>query len=113
MAPGILLSSRTEDGSDTRPSKRIKTKNAYDEPEESGDRGIPSHPLQVKPSGNAFSSSINFKNNAGYFGVLPDELILQLFEQLSALELLRLGSACRFLYAFTQSDEIWRALFVE
>jgi hypothetical protein len=111
MAPGVLLSSSTE--YDTRASKRLKATGVGRAQQDENDGGIPSHPLKVKPSGNAYSSSINSKNNAGLFKLLPDELILQILEQFAARKLSLLGSTCRFLYAFTQYDDLWRALFVE
>jgi hypothetical protein len=112
MAPGILLSGTApEDEYEQRPSKRQRFEAAA--PEHDLDDDIPSHPLEVKPSGNAYNSNINSKANAGFFGRLPDELILQFLETLSAGELLDLGASCRFLYAFTHYDELWRALFVE
>jgi hypothetical protein len=113
MAPGILLSNATENDFYARPPKRLKTVQVSRTKEDFSDGDIPSHSLGIKPSGNAYSSSVNSKTNAGLFGVLPDELILQLLELLAASELLALGSTCRFLYAFTQYDELWRALFIE
>ncbi|RMX93937.1 hypothetical protein D0867_04087 [Hortaea werneckii] len=38
---------------------------------------------------------------------------LGLLETFEAPDLLRLGGTCRALYAFTRSEELWRALFVE
>ncbi|KAI6875844.1 putative F-box and JmjC domain protein [Hortaea werneckii] len=69
------------------------------------------HPLGVRPSGNALTSSINQKAACGTLGALPDELLIQLLETFEAPDLLRLGGTCRALYAFTRSEELWRALF--
>lgn len=111
MAPGILLrDAEPDDECEPRPVKRFKAETSDPGYEEDD---IPSHPLGVKPSGNAYSSSSNSKANAGFFATLPDELILQFLEQLRAPDLLSLSSSCRFLYAFTHYDELWRALFVE
>ncbi|KAI6791018.1 putative F-box and JmjC domain protein [Hortaea werneckii] len=71
------------------------------------------HPLGVRPSGNALTSSVNLKAACGTLAALPDELLIQLLETFEAPDLLRLGGTCRALYAFTRSEELWRALFVE
>ena len=113
MAPGILLRDHEVDGSDERPSKKVKWRSEVGTAGSDDDGDIPSHPLGVKPSGNAYSSTTNSKSSAGFFSRLPDELVLQLLETLKARELLALGPSCRFLYAFASYDELWRALFVE
>ena len=71
------------------------------------------HPLGVRPAGNALTSTANLKTAAGTFARLPEELLFQLLETLEARDLLRLGGSCRALHAFTRSEELWRALFVE
>ena len=71
------------------------------------------HPLGVKPSGNALTATVNLKSACGLFARLPDELLAQFLEHLDAPTLLRLGSACRGLFAFSRNEELWRALFVE
>ncbi|QIW95312.1 hypothetical protein AMS68_000830 [Peltaster fructicola] len=71
------------------------------------------HPLGVRPSGNAYTASVNAKDCAGSFATLPDELLATLFDYLLAADLLRLGATCRALHAFTRNEELWRALFVE
>lgn len=71
------------------------------------------HPLGVRPSGNAFTAGVNLKSSFGLFARLPDELLASFLEYLDAETLLRLGSACRGLYAFTRNEDLWRALFVE
>ena len=71
------------------------------------------HPLGVRPSGNALTSTVNLKQAHGYLAALPDELLMQLLESFEACDLLRLGGTCRGLHAFTRSEELWRALFVE
>lgn len=71
------------------------------------------HPLGVRPSGNAYVASVNLKDSAGRFAALPDELLAPVLEILEPQDLLRLGSTCRALHAFTRNEELWRTLFVE
>lgn len=73
---------------------------------------VPSHPLGIKPIGNAFTGSRNIKSATGLFSVLPDEIIIQIAELLHAASLLRLGATCKALYAFCHFDELWKALFI-
>ncbi|KAK4565539.1 hypothetical protein LTR86_004156 [Recurvomyces mirabilis] len=99
-----------------RPAKRQKVVESSP-PQHASDSAIGSlvrkHPLRVRPSGNALTSSENQKRACGYFSSLPDELLMQLLESLFAVDLLRVGSTCRALHAFTRNEELWRALFVE
>lgn len=115
MAPGIL----DHPGMTTvesRPSKRIKTSVAteieVDDEDVAAAIAVPSHPLGIKPAGNALTASENIKSRCGLFACLPDELLSHIFESFEADVLIRLGSTCRALYAFTRLDELWRALFV-
>ncbi|KAG9534141.1 putative F-box and JmjC domain protein, partial [Aureobasidium melanogenum] len=71
------------------------------------------HPLGIRPSGNAFTATTNLKAAIGSFALLPDELLTQFLECLDAQDLLRLGATCRALHAFTRSEELWKALFIE
>jgi hypothetical protein len=73
---------------------------------------VPLHPLQIKPTGNAFTATQNIKSAAGFLSTIPDELILEIVELLDAGSLLRLGATCKALYAFCHFDELWKALFV-
>lgn len=102
---------RTEQESYTneRPSKKIKT---YSSTTEEGSI-VRRHPLGVRPSGNALTSTTNCKFSSGSFARLPDELILQFLETLQIPHLLKLGATCKALHAFTRSEELWRTLFVE
>jgi hypothetical protein len=77
------------------------------------DEAIPSHPLGVKPSGNALLATHNLRDAIGAFRPLPDELVLLLLEFLDGPSLLRIGRTCKALYAFTRAEELWKALFVE
>lgn len=76
-------------------------------------RVVPSHPLGIKPAGNAFSAVENAKIMAGLFFSLSDELILQVLEFLDHSSLLRLGASCKLFYAFCQFDDLWKNLFIE
>ncbi|KAI2707618.1 hypothetical protein CBS147332_6676 [Penicillium roqueforti] len=73
---------------------------------------IPSHPLGVKPSGNALLATWSLRNAIGTFQHLPDELILLLLEALDGPSLLSIGRTCKAFYAFTRAEELWKALFV-
>lgn len=73
----------------------------------------PTHPLDIKPAGNAFFATENLKAACGSFARLPDELISHMLEDFDADTLIRLGSTCKALYAFTRLDELWRALFIK
>ncbi|KAI3329261.1 Clavaminate synthase-like protein [Xylariaceae sp. AK1471] len=75
---------------------------------------IPIHPMGIKPLGNQyFAHGPNARQSTGIIGQLPDEMILHLFEYLDATSLMKLASTCRFLYAFGQLDDLWKALFLE
>lgn len=74
---------------------------------------IPCHPLKVKPAGNAYVGVQNIKSAAGFFSILPDELVLKILENLGSTSLLQLGSTCKALYAFSRCEELWKTLFVE
>ncbi|KAL1958712.1 hypothetical protein VTO42DRAFT_3831 [Malbranchea cinnamomea] len=74
---------------------------------------IPAHPLGVKPSGNGLMAPWHLRSSIGYLQILPDELILSLLETLDSADLRALGATCKALYAFTRSEELWKALFIE
>jgi hypothetical protein len=74
---------------------------------------IPTHALGVKPLGNRYlSKGPNAKASSGSWGVLPEEMVMLVLEQMDARSLLSLGSTCKFLFAFCHSDELWKALFL-
>ncbi|PGH05434.1 hypothetical protein GX51_02958 [Blastomyces parvus] len=73
---------------------------------------IPSHPLGIKPSGNALTATHNIRHAIGSLALLSDELIIVLLECLDSTSLLRLGATCKALYAFTRAEELWKALFI-
>ena len=74
---------------------------------------VPPHPWAIKPLGNAFGAKHNIKTAAGLFAVLPDELILQIFELLGPESILRLGATCKALCAFSRFEELWKTKFIE
>ena len=93
-------------------AKRIKLSSSIGE--DSGDApvAVPSHPLGIKPSGNAYTASRDIKFACGLFCRLPDELLNHFLEKLDALDLVRLGGTCKALYAFTSAEELWKNLFI-
>lgn len=110
MAPVILQSNLS--CSEERPIKRLRWASLPPEEESIPADAIPSHPLGLKPAGNAYTSSINSKSEIGSFRRLPDEMLMGILEILEAKDLVKLGGTCRQLYAFTRAEELWRALFV-
>jgi hypothetical protein len=114
MAPGLLASESITNTAESRPSKKLKTsaESNFQNDDEDVATALPSHPLGVKPAGNAYTASENIKSRCGSFARLPDELLGHILESFDADTLIRLGSTCRALYAFTRLDELWRALFV-
>lgn len=90
----------------------ITTLPSYPLQEDHGVEAIPSHPLGVKPSGNALLADWSLRDAIGTFRRLPDELILLLLEDLDSASLLSIGRTCKALYAFTRAEEIWKALFI-
>jgi hypothetical protein len=76
-------------------------------------QAIPLHPLGVKPSGNQYTATVIARKWIGYYGIWPDEMLAIFLEYLESQELLRLGLACKFLYAFCRSDDLWKSLFIE
>ncbi|KAI1299161.1 hypothetical protein F5Y03DRAFT_366433 [Xylaria venustula] len=75
---------------------------------------IPVHPMGIKPLGNQYFATIpNARRNIGAISQLPDEMVLHLLEYLDTASLKKVASTCRFLHAFGQLDELWKALFLE
>ncbi|KAF2146700.1 uncharacterized protein K452DRAFT_282884 [Aplosporella prunicola CBS 121167] len=104
-----------DDSTLARPTKRLRLDAADLQSEADAEEpaAIPPHPLGVKPSGNALTADINLKASCGHFAALSDELLAQFLEFLDAPSLMRLGGTCKALFAFTRSDDLWRALFIE
>ena len=120
MAPGALLEQHCVVDcaeSEPRPTKKAKiSQTAHTFADDGEDAhvatAVPTHPLHIKPAGNAYTASENIKSHCGLFARLPDELLSHIFESFDAHALVRLGSTCRALYAFSRLDELWKALFV-
>ena len=118
MAPSAVpldACSRAEEDDKYYRAKRIKLSSSkVSIGEDSGDApvAIPSHPLGIKPSGNAYTASRDIKFACGLFCRLPDELLNHILEKLDALDLVRLGGTCKALYAFTGAEELWKNLFI-
>ena len=75
---------------------------------------IPPHPLGLKPLGNKyFASGNDARESLGPLQALPDEMLMVLLEYLDCRALRRLGYTCRFLYAFSLSDDLWKSIFLE
>lgn len=81
--------------------------------EEESPHSIPHHPLGIKPFGNQYTATYNSKSSAGSFKLFPDEILAIFLEYLDPNKLQLLGSTCKFLYAFSRSDELWKSLFIE
>jgi hypothetical protein len=108
MAPGLV---------ELPPTKKVRltpVANPFTDDMEAGATALPTHPLGVKPAGNAYSCPVseNLKSRCGAFALLPDELLSHILESFDCDTLIRLGSTCKALYAFTRLDELWRALFI-
>lgn len=74
---------------------------------------IQPHPLRIKPSGNAFTSSTNLRDTScGQLALFPDELILQVLGYLVADDLNALAATSKALYGFSRTEELWKALFI-
>lgn len=116
MAPSAVLTeevvTQTDPCDSTPPRKRIKLQHGHEDLDAEDGTAVASHPLGVKPLGNALTAALNLKENAGLFARLPDEVLQVLLESLDAGALLRIGHTCRYLFAFTSLDEFWRSLFV-
>jgi len=75
---------------------------------------IQPHPLRIKPSGNAFTSSTNLRDTScGRLAIFPDELILQVLGYLSANDLNALAATSKGVYGFSRAEELWKPLFIE
>lgn len=111
MAGGVLIRSQT-----TYTSSGASSIHPKDVAKDSGDRhslAVPSHPLSIKPAGNAYTATKNIKLAAGLFMDLPDELVIQVLESLDADSLKRLACTCKALYAFSRFEDLWKTLCIE
>ena len=73
---------------------------------------VSTHPLGIKPSGNAFAADYDLKAAAGLFANLPDELWLCVLECLDPRSLVKLGGTCKAFYAYSQFDDLWKNFIV-
>ena len=89
-----------------------QVKETLSHPVNSHDGAVPSHPLGIKPLGNAYTATKNIKTVIGGFAFLPDETIVQILELLDASSLRNLGATCKCFYAFSRLEEFWKNLCV-
>ena len=68
--------------------------------------GLPRHPLDVKPSGNAYTAT---EHAISPFPALSDELLVHILEYLDPISLANVGGTCKFLRAFSRFDELWKS----
>lgn len=92
-----------------QPSGRVESLSSSEE----SPHTIPPHPLGVKPLGNQFTATRISRNSIGLFQIIPDELLTVVLDFLDSYQLCLLGSTCKFLYAFSRSDDLWKTLFIE
>ena len=71
------------------------------------------HPLCIKPSGNAYTAKKNIKAATGEFQYLPDDIISQILEYLDAPSLEHVGIICKFFYAFSRLEDLWKNLCIQ
>lgn len=74
------------------------------------------HPHGVQPALGLFEDEGERGARAAGLGLLaplPDEALMAILEQLPARDLARLACASRFLWAFCQHDELWKAFCLE
>ena len=81
--------------------------------EESPPNSVPLHPLGVRPAGNQYTATQISRRLAGTFQTVPDEIISIILEVFESRDLRSLGATCKFLYAFTWSDDFWKTLCIE
>lgn len=80
---------------------------------EDGTLTVASHPLGIKPSGNAYTAKTNIKLATGNLCSLPDEILVQILEFLDVPSLESLCLACKFFYAFSRFEELWKELCIK
>ncbi|KAI5844264.1 hypothetical protein BZA05DRAFT_427192 [Tricharina praecox] len=113
MAPSLFSLAHGE----SPPSKRLKStlpngRSLHDDVNAETEI-IQPHPLRIKPSGNAFTSSTNLRDTScGQLALFPDELILQVLGYLVADDLNALAATSKALYGFSRTEELWKALFI-
>ena len=80
---------------------------------EGNDITVASHPLGIKPLGNAYKAEENIKIAAGRLLLLPDEIVSQIMDFLDACSLKSIGLTCKFLYAFSRSEDLWKSICLQ
>ena len=73
---------------------------------------VSSHPLGIKPSGNAYMAKKNIRTAIGRLGSLPDDLLVQILELLDASSLEIIGITCKFFFAFSRLEDLWKSLCI-
>ncbi|KXX73972.1 Bifunctional arginine demethylase and lysyl-hydroxylase PSR [Madurella mycetomatis] len=100
-----------KDGDERQPLSHAMTDHLDDA---NGGASIPPHPLGIRPLGNKyFSNGDDARTSLGILQVMPDEMLIQLLEFLDRQALRLLGYTCRFLFACSMSDDIWKTIFLE
>lgn len=75
------------------------------------------HPLNVKPSGNAFFAAKHAgqyrSEQMGFFSVLPEELLMEIFAFVDDSNALRnLLHTSRIMYAYLYDEDLWKQFYV-
>lgn len=107
-ASTLPLDPLVEVATHARVSHALESRSNDDDP-----MAIPPHPLGIKPAGNAYSVKENIMASAGFFAILPEELIIQTFEHLDATALQQLQRSCKALYAFARLEDLWKTLYIK
>ncbi|KAF9951039.1 hypothetical protein BGZ72_007339, partial [Mortierella alpina] len=78
------------------------------------------HPLGIKPLGNYYmdATRADFTGSCrgpslGRLARLTDEIIMEILDLLSPVDLLTLGATSRVLYGLTHLDDVWKTLTIE
>jgi Cupin-like domain/F-box-like len=116
MAPSALPVIRSDVDFDLPPAKRRKSVSSSAQAEEpsNDNAAVRSHPLGVKPGGNAYTASHNLRHSSGgAFRLLDDEVLIQILEVLDAESLNSFSATCKAIYPYARLDELWKTLFIE
>lgn len=119
--PQALLVTETTSEPD-RPAKRVKVEHhgeqsvppaCLEHDEADAVAAVPTHPLRVRPSGNAFGAPKNLRHAIkGPLILLPDAVLLQILENLDLPTLRTLGYTSKALWAFCHLDELWKSHYM-
>lgn len=70
---------------------------------------IKAHPLNVKPSGNELlDTNYSRTKSMGNLGLLNDDLLAVVIQELDQKDMLALSHTCKALYAYCWYDELWK-----